>query len=682
MTSLLRDLAKGLRLHALTLLVLIAAGAAFTVLFTGGIWAASQSPEFCTTCHYMDPFYRQWQTSSHADVSCVECHPVRPLANAVSALRYLTDTYDTRPRAEVASASCLQAGCHDGRLEQHPEAFGGQIQFEHATHLDELRRGKRLQCTSCHSQIVQGEHIAVTEETCFLCHFKDAGEGQAIGGCTNCHGTPGESVQHGGFVFRHDTYLEADVACEQCHLEVVRGDGVVPAQRCYDCHVERLERYDDSAFMHATHVTEHDVDCFACHEKIEHGDVRLIRALDTSCEKCHQALHSPQKEMYLGTGARGVHELPSRMFAARVSCDGCHTQAVHLGSLEFDEVSLEAERQSCVDCHGSGYDDMLDDWLREMGHLNDVLGPEVAQAEAVLARREAAGDAADDLTVARLQVQNARHNLDLLRGGRGAHNVEYAVRLTQAAARSLDKAMPALDADYRPPRRPPLVSTPDGYCTALCHARIGLPEETEFEHMVFPHSLHAEDIEVECTVCHSPDKHKKQIITRTGCMSCHHEAEDIDCAHCHPATVALYTGEAADWGVEEGYPDFMADAEITCTECHDLTAELDIADLQTGCIDCHDEDYGPMLAEWINETQDTVGEVQAELAGLQSLLGRRRDDEARAAAAQLQAVSDMTRLIDLGKGAHNYELSVDLLQQARERLAEVRAQLAPRSASK
>lgn len=439
MNALWRDLARGLRRHGLYLLGMAGVVAGLVVLFTGGVYVASQDPDFCATCHYMEPYYRQWQTSSHADVSCVDCHPVRPLQNAISALRYLTDTQDPRPRAEVASASCTQ--CHDSRLEEGLEIFGGTMHFDHQTHLADLRRGKQLQCTSCHSQIVQGEHIAVTKETCFLCHFRDVGEGQAIGGCTNCHDAPGESVQHGGFVFRHETYLEAGVSCEQCHLQVVRGDGAVPQKRCYTCHVERLERYDDSAFMHATHVTEHDVDCFACHEPIEHGDVRLIRALDTSCETCHQALHSPQKEVYLGTGGRGVTELPSRMFAARVACDGCHTSAVHRGSPEFEEVSLAAQRKSCVDCHGAGYDLMLDDWLGEMATLEADLGPEVEAAEALLQRRETAGA---DVAVARLQLQNARHNLDLLHAGKGAHNVEYAVRLAKAATKFVDAAMPAL----------------------------------------------------------------------------------------------------------------------------------------------------------------------------------------------------------------------------------------------
>ena len=35
-------------------------------------------------------------------------------------------------------------------------------------------RGRQFRCTRCHSQIVVGTHIEVTESTCFLCHFRGA----------------------------------------------------------------------------------------------------------------------------------------------------------------------------------------------------------------------------------------------------------------------------------------------------------------------------------------------------------------------------------------------------------------------------------------------------------------------------------------------------------------------------
>jgi nitrate/TMAO reductase-like tetraheme cytochrome c subunit len=30
-------------------------------------------PKFCVTCHYMQPFYDAWETSTHKDIPCSEC---------------------------------------------------------------------------------------------------------------------------------------------------------------------------------------------------------------------------------------------------------------------------------------------------------------------------------------------------------------------------------------------------------------------------------------------------------------------------------------------------------------------------------------------------------------------------------------------------------------------------------
>ena len=662
-----RGLKRGLKTHILALLTLIGLGIIALLVLSGGVYVASQNPRFCSTCHYMKPYVDQWQESSHADVSCVACHPVRPLANAVSAIRYFTGTQTPRPMAEVASDDCLQSGCHDARLSEGESTFAdGKILFDHTPHLERLRRGKKLQCTSCHSQIVQGEHISVTEETCFLCHFKGAGEAQAISGCTSCHGTPAETVQHEGFVFSHDSYLKVGVACQQCHLQVTSGDGKVLEERCFSCHVERLEQFDDSEFIHATHVTEHDIDCFKCHEKIQHGGIRMIRALETSCENCHKSLHLPQKEMYIGSGGRGLPDIPSRMFAAQVSCDGCHTRAVHIGTPEFEETSLEAQRQSCVTCHGEDYDLMLDDWFREMDHLEKNFQPELERVQAVLQRLEQT-DA--DLTEARLLVEKAEHNYDFLKFGRGVHNVEYAVRMIQAAAGYLDRAMSLMQPDYHPPARSHLLTAPDGYCTVLCHARLGLPEETRFDHLTFPHQLHVEDIEVECTQCHSPEKHKMQVITRSECMSCHHEAQDIACGHCHLAQEALYTGEVANWDVE-GAPDFMAEEDVECVECHDLSSELSIAAIQETCIDCHEVGYDETLREWINQMQATLGNASLllEKTRREAQIARSRRQNTAEADALLEQAEKLIQLVEKGKGAHNYELSLELIQQADAKL--------------
>ena len=172
------------------------------------------------------------------------------------------------------------------------------------------KRGERLRCTSCHYSIVQGGHIAVDTKVCFLCHFKGISQGQALGGCPGCHGTPTKIVEKEGFVFSHASYLKLQVPCKQCHIRVAEGDGKVTDAHCYDCHVGRLEKKGDPLSIHRTHVTYNGFDCFRCHEPIRHGEVQLAKTFEVKCDACHKHLHNYQKEMYMGSGAKGSPKHP------------------------------------------------------------------------------------------------------------------------------------------------------------------------------------------------------------------------------------------------------------------------------------------------------------------------------------------------------------------------------------
>ena len=114
------DLMRKRRFYEVLLLIFI--------VFVIGAWSVfeiTQSSVFCgNTCHIMRPHYNDWKTSSHTDVSCVECHhPAEDngqfdsrwsaLAQVAS---YFTRTYGERTRAEVSDSGCLKEGCHSKRL--------------------------------------------------------------------------------------------------------------------------------------------------------------------------------------------------------------------------------------------------------------------------------------------------------------------------------------------------------------------------------------------------------------------------------------------------------------------------------------------------------------------------------------------------------------------------------------
>lgn len=582
----------------------------------------------------------------------------------VAALRYATGTCDMRPRAEVANTSCLQAGCHQDRLLDGESATEKWMRFRHAAHLSEARRGLQLHCTSCHGQVVQGGHVTVMKETCFLCHFK--GPGRAGGGCTACHGIPEGIVRRERLTFSHDAYLESGVSCEQCHVQVAEGDGRVSQDRCFSCHVERLERYEDAQFIHDIHTAGHGVDCFRCHEQIQHGRMRMIQALEVACENCHQDLHSPQKELYLGSGGAGVPDTPSRMFLAQVRCDGCHTQKALVGVPESDQAVLEAQRQACVTCHGKGYDRMLDDWRRGLDQLVRELGTEMERAEAELQRGAARSET-------RVLVEQARRNYDLVRLGRGVHNVDYALALLRAAVGYLDQAMPRLRPGYQAVVRSPLLTTPDGSCAPLCHNSLGLPERLRFDQLEFPHRRHVE-AEVFCTQCHPPDQHRMKVIARAECSACHHRLPEVACSPCHPLQEALYSGKVAGWGVE---PDVMAAEEVSCQDCHGLPVSRSIPVIQKRCVECHEPGYGGMLHEWIGQVQEGLARAGLLAREAEECLATARKQKRNIAAAEelVAHAAGLIELVEKGKGAHNLALSLKLLRQSEAQLRQALEQL-------
>ena len=244
-------------------------------------WYTSR-PQFCNSCHIMEPYYKSWQESSHKDVSCIECHfppgfggKVRgKMLGLVQLAKYVTASEGPRPAAEIPDASCLRSGCHETRL------LSGRVDFQrrplrpHARTWERCGAASSSRCTSCHSQIVQGKHMTVTTSTCFLCHFKGEPFNEGLGACTRCHQIPDKKFDLGGGVmFTHDLAYEKGVDCANCHGDLIRGKGEVPRERCLVCHnrEDDLERIDDHEFMHQKHVTDHKIDCLQCHLQIQHS---------------------------------------------------------------------------------------------------------------------------------------------------------------------------------------------------------------------------------------------------------------------------------------------------------------------------------------------------------------------------------------------------------------------------
>lgn len=632
----IQRLAKPLALGAILLggLVSVGGGATFVAL------KITTDSKFCNSCHIMEPYVASWKTSSHSFVACVDCHyepgileTVEGKFKALSQLaKYATNTQGTKPWAEVSDYSCMRSGCHSQRLLEGKIQYG-RINFDHRDHLMSEKRGMKLRCTSCHSQIVQGEHLAVTPTTCILCHFRESPKTAKISACDHCHGPPkGPKDLGNGLSFQHQDYLARGVDCTSCHGDVTRGTGDVPRQRCGQCHnkQEHLDRYDDLEFVHRHHVTEHSVSCMNCHTEMRHGLPPREDHFRGDCKNCHTATHGSSADLVRGTGGRGVPDDPGIMYLARVTCNGCHRPPFPDAPVPQGGGTFKADFLACVDCHGPGFDGMAHRWQAEVREKVKDVGERVT---ALKGRLDQGG--AGDLATARKKYEDAAWNLNvvLLDRSDGVHNLPYARKLLERAVADVADGLKALNPAAPAPAPyvagPRIVSKQN--CTVLCHAGI---EERKIERglgLPFPHATHVGKAALDCSTCHADKPHGTITVKAADCAACHHpKATETDqCAKCH-AEVNEFKLHAVE-GVKA-----VPMQDLDCAVCHTAIATgHKRADMKAACVDCHGSDPADAKARkdsealdaWIASFTKPLDDLEARLPALPSDLAAeiRRD---------------------------------------------------------
>jgi predicted CXXCH cytochrome family protein len=550
----------------------------------------SSTPKFCgSTCHIMKPYYESWSRSKHNQIACVECHispgitaELRKKYEALSMVaKYFTGTYGTKPWAEVDDAACLR--CHERRLLEGKDVFNNVL-FDHPPHLTETRRGLKLRCTSCHSQIVQGSHIAVTSSTCALCHFKGNRVNEGTGRCLLCHQIPDRVVTVEAASFDHSQVGRLDMNCSLCHGNVVRGDGGVPRERCLTCHnqADRLARIGEKDFLHRQHVTDHKVDCTYCHSEIEHGRPRAETAhapVSGGCESCHGSGHNPQQNLYAGIGGRGVPRMPGPMYVAGVTCQGCHNPAF---SAEAASTSLSGPRSqragevSCMSCHGPEFRSIYQAWKTGVDERVGAMRRQLEQTVGAMGL-----DPPDPW-------RDARHNFELVERGKGIHNVNFSYALLEKAHEQMNAARGLKG--LAPLSRPwSVVASGSGRCYT-CHQ--GVEQQAgAFAGRRFAHAPHLLRARLECASCHRPhDERAPGEVVRfgkDGCLPCHHQqpqASAAACAKCHgdvtTRTLTSFRGEFSHKAhLESG---------LECASCHPK-AGGDPRPSRSTCAQCHTE---------------------------------------------------------------------------------------------
>jgi cytochrome c nitrite reductase small subunit len=304
-----------------------------------GLWTYHEEPQFCATCHIMDPYLASWQDSdygayAHAveDVTCLDCHVPTVQQQVDELVVYMKGDF-TVPleQRDFGSDFCLDCHLPNGHTSEEEviQLTAGMEVNPHDSHLV-----GETDCETCHKM------HGPSEDYCAECHGPVAtGPGWTIPvsltaeidvwepdmDCTVCHVMDPyvESLDNPDLLaFAH---AQQGLECVDCHdpaelqtihEQAVAGKPVTPRtvdmQFCFDCHVtnehtsyqEIIARTEDYVIdgqninPHDPHVglQESQLECNLCHRM--HKESPLING----CYTCHHPLN------FESCSSSGCHE--------------------------------------------------------------------------------------------------------------------------------------------------------------------------------------------------------------------------------------------------------------------------------------------------------------------------------------------------------------------------------------
>ena len=302
-----------------------------------GMWQYHEQPEFCGTCHIMDPYLESWQSSdygaaAHAEqgVACLDCHEPTLQQQMDELVMYVQGDFtvplEEREFPVEFCFDCHEANEHTGYEEVIQRTAGLEIN-PHDSHLGEM------DCATCHRM-----HNP-SEDYCAQCH-----EPVATGAGWTTELTTSAEVQ----------VWAPDMDCTACHVMDPYFDSLQDTDllayahseeglACLDCHeVEALEQVHEEA-VPGTRIKGRKVEnefCFDCHLANEHTsyDQVIERTKDSILENQEINPHDPH------AGVEGMEQIECyrchQMHEESPLVRGCYTGCHHSGL------------QSCNNCHG------------------------------------------------------------------------------------------------------------------------------------------------------------------------------------------------------------------------------------------------------------------------------------------------------------------------------------------
>lgn len=344
-----RRLRRWLTNLGITLLVLVVIGVALVAFAEH----RTSKPEFCGSCHIMEPYYASWHADVHGgklEVACVDCHYAPGERNTLQAkLRGLSQATSyfsgrfgaSRPRAHVDNRSCLTSKCHGDMAFMDKPIPVGTVTFTHANHLrkhEEKQQATRQELdglSQALERIVGKQHFGHLEEAAREALPAQARDDRLVRLVHDwgANVEPGQLSTFARLQHRQVRIAQlADLQCTSCHSYVAP------------------DPQAKAAGGKAHHFTVKTTSCYTCHftnEAFNTGTARclLCHTLPTKEITVHQEVATAAG---LKLQAPGLTKEPIRMnheaiLKRNVNCIACHADVASENST--------VTRRDCERCH-------------------------------------------------------------------------------------------------------------------------------------------------------------------------------------------------------------------------------------------------------------------------------------------------------------------------------------------
>lgn len=347
-------------------------------------------PNFCGTCHVMDPYYKSWSHDLHGaklGVLCVQCHyapgerftlhaKFKGLSQVAS---YFSGRYGAaRPRAHVADESCLVSNCHGnrdfmpkllviGKPRMETRMVDGQptevmrsptVHFFHDKHLDVKDRQEETEAaiaaiqSGFRAKLAVGafERLQSAARSVEPAEQRTADLDHLVGELALSKEDRDKALEWSDLEHRELRIKQLEgLHCASCHNYDGTGGGHLAVNQavCFNCHFANQE------FNHATG------ECLTCHEPPTRSI--LVHAPTTS-QSSEAVMMDHQDVMQRGIDCASCHYDVIRGAAtvSRRECTHCHDQDKFTVGFdqrdtvkvaEYHAIHVAQQRARCEDCH-------------------------------------------------------------------------------------------------------------------------------------------------------------------------------------------------------------------------------------------------------------------------------------------------------------------------------------------